>query len=69
MMLAKLVCQSNKNLQRVFANRLKDGSHDFKSAVGIKSRRTKTQKDGSVVMILGFEDGRFVEVTYRDLTE
>lgn len=68
-MLAKLVCKSNKNLQRVFTKRSKDGFHDLRTGVEITSKRTKTKKDGSVVMVLGFENGRSVEVTYRDLTE
>lgn len=68
-MYAKLVCQANNNLQRVHTRRdpKRLGLFDPKSAVAITSRRSKTLKDGSVVLKLQFADGKAVEVTYRNL--
>lgn len=62
-MLNKLVMQSNKNLQRVFTKKT-NGLNDMDSAVNIKRKTSKTNKDGSVVLNLFFEDGRKVIVTY-----
>mgnify|MGYP001764211131 CR=1 FL=1 len=62
-MLNKLVMQSNKNLQRVFTKKV-NGLNDMDSAVNIKRKTSKTNKDGSVVLNLFFENGRKVIVTY-----
>ena len=62
-MLNKLVMQSNKNLQRVFTKKT-NGLNDMDSGVNIKRKTSKTNKDGSVVLNLFFEDGRKVIVTY-----
>lgn len=62
-MLNKLVMQSNKNLQRVFTKKT-NGLHDLNTAVNILRKTSKTNKDGSVVLNLFFENGKKVIVTY-----
>lgn len=64
-MLNKLVMQSNKNLQRVFTKKT-NGLNDMDSGVNILRKTSKTNKDGSVVLNLFFEDGRKVIVTYQE---
>lgn len=53
--------------QRVHTKYLKNGLSDPDSAVEVSSRRRKVQKDGSVVLTYSFEDGRKVQVTYKDI--
>ena len=68
-MLAKLVADANNNLQRVHTRRDPNRCNLFdpKSAVAVTARKTRTQKDGSIKTILWFENGKTVEVTYKEV--
>ena len=67
-MLAKLVAKANSNVKRVHTKTVTSWKlPDPKSAVEIVSRKTRTLQTGVVVVDLKFADGRWVEVTYRDV--
>lgn len=65
---SKLVCESNKNLQRVFTRKSDKtlSGNDLKSAVEIVKKSTK-KKDDKIILTLEFKDGNKVRVTYENL--
>jgi len=66
-MLAKLVAAANSNVKRVVTKRNPKLYNLPSATVDIVSRKTRTLQSGVVVVDLKFADGRWVEVTYRDV--